>query len=93
VHITKEYLLSLGLVVIFIITMFCGHFAIGVSNGISLGTSLPSSGWEAITTSLTWLVSALTFQLTSTTTVISWCLWIFIVVTIFIPIVQIIRGD
>jgi hypothetical protein len=92
-HITKEYLLVLGLIILFTLSIFCGHFGIGVTGDMTVEKALPSSGWDVVTTGLTWIVDALTFQLTDMVAMVGSILWIWIVITIFIPIVLIVRGD
>jgi hypothetical protein len=91
--ITKEALIGLGLTVIFVLALFCGHFGIGVSDGITIGSALPSSGWDVVTTGITWLGSALTFHLEAVGDILSWVIWILIVITLFVPLIIIIRGD
>ena len=89
----KESLLTLGLVVLFVVTIICSHFNIGLTSTPAIGTGLPTNGWEAITNSISWLTSFLTFNVTTSFILISYFIWIFIVCTIFIPIALIIRGD
>lgn len=92
-HLTKEELLVTGLLVIFVIALVCGHFNIGMTGGIAVESSLPSSGWDVVTTGVSWLADALTFQTTGLPAMVNTCLWIFIVITIMIPTVLIVRGD
>lgn len=103
-HITKEYLLALGLIVLFTFAIFAAQFGIGMSGGIGLNSTAPTSSW--LTTSLNffgfpafitdtgqWIYNAITFQLVGVGTLISTLMWMWTLITIGIPTLLIVRGD
>lgn len=84
-------LIIIPLVIQIVVSLFCGHFNIGTSGGITNLATVPSSGWDIITSGIGWFGSALTFQLTGGLLILSIFLWLLVVCEV-LGIIMIVRG-
>ncbi len=61
---TKSGLMIWGVLILLVLSLFCGHFEIGVTGGIAAETALPTGGgWDLWLDALTWFLAAITFSL------------------------------
>lgn len=90
-HLSKEGMLVWSLTILIVVTAICSHFNVGSVTGFN-NAALPTSGWDAVTTGLSWLLTCLTFQITGVGAVLSLFFWM-LLVFILVPVILIIRGD
>ena len=70
---------------------FMSYYHVGVTGGIANGTALPQGDWNLITSSISWIGSALSFQLQTNSPILGGIVWVTVVLE-FVGVILAIKG-